>query len=302
MQTWVLPTDAEGQAQQQLTASQAGQYRLSYKLTDGKNHTIEGGYLFTVIGEGFDSSQFRFNHLELVPEKADYAPGEKVKLQINTDRAGSTVLLFVRPANGVYLPPRVIRMDGKSAVAEVEVTKKDMPNFFVEAVAVADGRVYTEVRQITVPPEKRVLDVEVIPSAATYRPGQKAKVKIKLTDAQGKPFVGSTVVAIYDKSVEYISGGSNVPEIKEFFWKWQRHHSPNTESNLGRTFNNLIPPNTIGMGDLGIFGRSVAEEYSKDKAMEQEDGEGILDLNGAGGVGYGAAAPRRGDCSGRYGP
>ena len=111
-------------------------------------------------------------------------------------------------------------------MAEIEVTKKDMPNFFVEAVAVADGRVYTEVRQITVPPEKRVLDVEVIPSAATYKPGQKAKVKIKLTDAQGKPFVGSTVVAIYDKSVEYISGGSNVPEIKEFFWKWQRHHYP----------------------------------------------------------------------------
>ena len=28
------------------------------------------------------------------------------------------------------------------------------------------------------------------------------------------------------------------------------------------------------MGDLGIFGGSVAEEYSKDKAMEQDDGEG----------------------------
>ena len=168
----------------------------------------------------------------MIPERADYAPGEKVKLQINTDRAGSTVLLFLRPANGVYTPPQVIRMDGKSALAEIEVTRKDMPNFFVEAVAVADGRVYTEVRQITVPPEKRVLNVQVIPSAATYRPGQKAKVKIKLTDAQGKPFVGSTVVAVYDKSVEYISGGSNVPEIKEFFWKWRRHHWPHTESNL----------------------------------------------------------------------
>ena len=33
VQTWPLPTDQEGQARQQLTASQAGQYRLSYKLT-----------------------------------------------------------------------------------------------------------------------------------------------------------------------------------------------------------------------------------------------------------------------------
>ena len=58
-------------------------------------------------------------------------------------------------------------------------------------------------------------------------------MKIKLTDSAGKPFVGSTVVAIYDKSVEYISGGSNVPEIKEFFWKWRRHHNPQTESQPG---------------------------------------------------------------------
>ena len=46
---------------------------------------------------------------------------------------------------------------------------------------------------------------------------RKAKVNLKLTDSAGKPFVGSTVVAIYDKSVEYISGGSNVEDIKVFF-------------------------------------------------------------------------------------
>ena len=57
VQTWTLPTDQEGQAQEQMTASQAGQYRISYKLTDAKQHTIEGGYLLTVIGEGFQSAR-----------------------------------------------------------------------------------------------------------------------------------------------------------------------------------------------------------------------------------------------------
>ena len=171
VQTWKLDTDAEGQAQQQLTASQAGQYRLSYKVTDAKKHTIEGGYIFTIIGEGFDSAQFRFNHLELVPDKADYAPGDKVKLQINTDRAGSTVLLFARPTNGVYLKPTLIHLDGKSTVREIEVVKRDMPNFFVEAVTVADGRVYTETREIVVPPENRVLNIEVKPLAQVRSTG-----------------------------------------------------------------------------------------------------------------------------------
>ena len=77
----------------------------------------------------------------LAGDDAEYRPGDRVKLMINTNRTGGTVLLFVRPANGVYLPPMVIRLDGKSTVQEIAVVKKDMPNFFIEAVTVADGKV-----------------------------------------------------------------------------------------------------------------------------------------------------------------
>jgi hypothetical protein len=41
---------------------------------------------------------------------------------------------------------------------EISVLKKDMPNFFVEALTISDGKVYTETREIVVPPEKRVLE------------------------------------------------------------------------------------------------------------------------------------------------
>jgi uncharacterized protein YfaS (alpha-2-macroglobulin family) len=291
VQTWKLDTNAEGTATQQITASQAGQYRISYKLTCeeaagpppgadkdanyAKISTGEGGYVFTVIGEGFDGSQFRFNHLELIPEKREYAPGEKVKLQINTDRPDATVLLFLRPANGVYLPPKIVSMKGKSAVEEIDVSKKDMPNFFVEAVTLADGKVYTELKEIVVPPEKRVLNVEIQPTKEAYKPGEKAKVKVKLTDFSGEPFVGSTVVAIYDKSLEYISGGSNVPEIKEFFWKWRRSHYPHTENSLERFFWRLVRPNTIDMNDLGVFGASVADELAAGEAVGFGGGGGL---------------------------
>jgi alpha-2-macroglobulin len=300
VQTWDLDTGVEGTARQQIRASQSGQYRLSYTLTDAKEHRIEGGYLFTIIGEGFDSAQFRFNAVELIPDKADYAPGEKVRLQINTDRAGGTVLLFVRPTNGIYLPPKVIRLTGKSVVEEIEVTKRDMPNFFVEAVVVADGRVYTEVKEIVVPPEKRVLAVDVEPSKEAYKPGEKAKVTLKLTDFTGEPFVGSTVVAIYDKSVEYISGGTNVPEIKEFFWKWRRHHHPQGENNLSWWFHNIVPPKQSGMGDLGVFGASVAEEMDELEDTMADGADAVAMGGGFGGRpafragGFGLASPQMG--------
>ncbi len=277
--TQELATNEEGLAHAQLVAAKPGQYRISYKLTDANEHVIEGGYVLTVIGTAFDGSDYRFNAVELIPDKREYQPGDKVKLMINTNRTGGTVLLFARPSNGVYLPPKVVRLEGKSTVEEIAVVKRDMPNFFVEALSIADGKVHTETKEIVVPPEKRVLSVEIAPSSPTYRPGQKAEVKLKLTDFYGNPFVGSTVVAIYDKSVEYISGGTNVPEIKAFFWKWRRHHHPQTEASLDRGSGNLIPPNTIGMNDIGLFGATAVDEVATNGAK-------ALALSGhAGGMG-----------------
>ena len=259
-QEWELDTDADGRAEIDIKASAGGQYRLAYSVTDADGHTIEGGYLFVIRGDGFDGSEFQFNDLELIADKAEYKPGETVNLLINTNRVGSTVLLFVRPEGGIYAgPPQVLRLDGKSTVATVEVAQGDMPNFFIEAMTVAGGDVHTIVQQIVVPPEKRVLNVEVQPDADDYLPGAAANVTLKLTDVDGKPFVGSMVMSIYDRAVEYISGGSNVPEIREFFWKWTRNHHPQTEHNLERWVGNLLKQGETAMGNLGVFGEIVTE-------------------------------------------
>jgi len=264
---WDVDTDQDGRAAMQIRAASKGQYRLAYKLSDSKDHTIEGGYLFTIVGEGFDGKDYRFNEIELVPEKGDYAAGETVKLQVNANHSGGTVLLFVRPTNGVYLKPEIIKLDGKSTVAEIKVSKKDMPNFYVEAMTVSGGRIHTTTKEIIVPPEKRILNVDVIPSKTAYKPGEKAKMKIHVTDFTGENYSGQTVVSIYDKSVEYIASATT-PDIKEFFWKWRRRHNPQREDNLVKHSGNINLRNQPGMSFLGVFGHSVADEF---EAMESED-------------------------------
>ena len=276
-QKWNLDTDAQGRAQIQIKAAVAGQYRLSYQVTDSKKHALEGGYVFCVSGEGFDGGPFRFNDLELVTDKREYKPGEPVRLMVNTNRAGGTVVLFARPANGVYRSPKLVRLAGKSAVEAIEVVKKDMPNFFIEAFTVSDGKVYTETREIVVPPESRVLNVEITPSTpavqsasvekgapVAYKPGEKAKFKLKLSEMNGEPFAGSAVVSIYDKAVEYISGGSNVQEIKSFFWKWRRSHQPSTESSVTRSGSHIARANEPYMHYLGVFGALALPEDAGD--------------------------------------
>ncbi|MFV0444001.1 MAG: alpha-2-macroglobulin family protein, partial [Planctomycetaceae bacterium] len=292
-QEWDLDPNADGAAAQEIKASEPGQYRLSYVVEspEKKDETkssgvaaegdrsglstldsplsIEGGYLFVIRGDGFDGSEFQFNDLELVTDKTEYSPGDKVQLLINTNRVGSSVLLFLRPANGLYAGrPQLIKLNGKSTTVEVDVIQKDMPNFFVEAVTIAAGKVHTVVREVIVPPEQRVLNVEVLPNQASYLPGAEAKVRVKVTDDKGEAYVGSVVLAAYDRALEYISGGSNVPEIRAFFWKWRRQHHPQTEDNLDDWFWNLVKSGELTMQNLGAFGDLVAdtEEKAKDKS------------------------------------
>jgi hypothetical protein len=71
--------------------------------------------------------------------------------------------------------------------------------------------VFLQTREIVVPPESRVVNVEVLPSRMGYKTGynprKNAKAKLPLTDENGEPVVGSAVVSIYDKSVAYVTGG-----------------------------------------------------------------------------------------------
>ncbi|MFM7739367.1 MAG: alpha-2-macroglobulin family protein, partial [Planctomycetota bacterium] len=291
VQTWDLAVPETGEVTQALKASEPGQYRLSLVVDDGQGHSFEGGQMLVVMGQGFDGAAFRFNDLEIITDKPEYAPGETVRLLINTNRTESTVLLWLRPANGNYgTRPKVLRLEGKSTVVDVAVEKGDMPNFYIEATTISDARFHSAVRNVVVPPEKRVIDVAIEPSQTKYTPGAEAKVRVKLTGPDGKPFVGSVVMTMYDRAVEYISGGSNVPEIREFFWKWVRSHYPQSESNLGRMFGNLYRPNTIPMNDLGVFGDQVADYQREDGPMGGGLGGGV----GGGGVGRKMAARRGG--------
>ena len=287
---WDVGTNPEGRASQQIKAGQSGQYRLVYDVTDAKGNTIQGGYVFVVRGAGkFDDRGFRFNDLELVADKREYQPGDRVRLMVNANRENSTVLLFLRPANGMYLPPKVVRLNGKSALEEIEIVKKDMPNFFVEALTVSGGKVFTQAREVVVPPENRVVNVQVLPNKTGYKPGEKAKVAIKLTDGNGEPIVGAAVVSLYDKSVEYVSGGSNVPEIKAFFWKWRRQHRQVMENSL-RHEAPIQRSNEVAMAYLGQFGHMVADLPMEEQMEFAQNGPGGARGRG-GAVAPSAAAP-----------
>ncbi len=249
LQSWDASTDVAGSGTLKMVMPKSGQFRIAVTITDTEGHKQEGGCVLFVRGQTEDGRTYRFNDLELITDKRDYQPGDMVRLQINTNRADSTVLLFVRPVNGICSKPVVLKLQGKSIVHELKIERKDMPNIFVEALTIADGRMHAEIREIVVPPEQRVADVQVLPSAERYRPGQEATVRLKLTDINGKPFVGNTVLSVYDASLEYIAA-SSIPEIRSFFWNVRRYHNLYNESTLQLRSGPLQLPGEVPMQPL----------------------------------------------------
>ena len=224
VQNWPVEATTDALLEQRFSASAPGQYLLGYALTDATGRTEEGGVVFSVVGLGDDGRAYRFNALELIPDKAEYAPGENVRLLINTERADSTVMLFVRARNGLVPRPQILRLKGKSTVVEIPVEETDKPNFFVEAYTMANGVFHSIIREIIVPPEKKILNVDVLPDKTTYKPGSKGSLQLRVTDQQGTPVKGSLVVTVYDRSLDYIAGGGVWQDIRSFFWKWKWQH------------------------------------------------------------------------------
>jgi uncharacterized protein YfaS (alpha-2-macroglobulin family) len=247
-----------------ITLARGGQYRLAARLKDDAGHEVEGTTFFTVRGAGFeDGREFRFDDLELITEKEEYAPGEDVEVTINTNQAGSTVALFVRAQNGVYPDPVWLRMDGKSSTHRFRLTAADQPNLFIEAFTVREARVHRVTRQIIVPPRKRIATVELLPDAETYLPGQESKVRVRVKDAEGRPFSGQVVLTAYDKALEYISGGSNQADIRPFFWGWKRSHHPRMEDSLREVETGMLKEGERPMQQLGAFGGDVADQEER---------------------------------------
>ena len=256
IQSWPIETDAEGQVRQKFAAPVTGQYRLASSLAFNGGEPAEGATILNVHGPGRDDPKaWKFGPLELVSDKTDYKPGETLKLRVNSDRENANVWLFLHIAGSAGREARRIRLDGKSLEVEVPLTLKDMPNMFIEGITVHGAKVHKAVKQVLLPPVSKMIEVTLEPAKPKVKPQEKSSLRVTLKDAEGKPVTGTTVLAIYDKSLEAITGGSNVGPIHENFWKWKNnYHGYGGGNSLPDSPGNLLRPNVVGMESLGQFG------------------------------------------------
>ncbi len=273
IQSFPVETDAQGEVKQRFAAPATGQYRLAASLSFKDGDPAEGATILNVHGPGrVDPADWHFGPLEIIADKPSHAPGETAKLRVNSDKDNANVWLFLHIAGSAGREARRIQLDGKSLEVDVPLDLRDMPNMFIEGVSVHGAKVHTAVRQILLPPVSKVIEVTLEPAKSRVKPRETSALRVTLRDAEGKPVTGTAVLTVYDKSLEAITGGSNVGKIHENFWTWKNSYYPaQSADSIPHSPGNLLRPKTVGMQSLGRFGD-----------------EGRYAAKGMGGGGFGA--------------
>ncbi len=232
---WKARTDSRGVLTFRVRQERSGQLEICFETPDAWGGMVKGYGLVWICGRDFDGRFHRFNDLELITDKRTYEPGDICRLMINTKRANSYVLFSDNVDNGHLLSWRLLHLPGRHIVVDVPVTKERRPNFFVEATTVSAQRLHEQVKRICVPPEERLIAIDVKTDGNEYEPGGKAQVTVKATDDEGKPVSAQLCLSAFDKSVLAIQP-EYTPDIRKFFHGHVRTHSVRAATNLTERF------------------------------------------------------------------
>lgn len=270
VQSWDIAPGTDAPARIEARPTQAGYYRLVCALADERGRQSQGERRFHVAGSGAKPG-YHFDALEIETDRLEYTPGDNAGLLIGFSRPDATVLLFPRAEAGCVGAPRLVRLAQGAALETLAIEYADMPGIFVEALCVADARAHSAVRQIRVPPRGRILEMDAAPERDTLAPGDEAVLDLALRDAEGRPFQGAAVVSVYDRALEYIGADIAPPDIRAFFWKWNRYHSARNEHNLDRIGLIWHKRGEKTMAALGAFGNIVARENADGIDAQKRD-------------------------------
>jgi uncharacterized protein YfaS (alpha-2-macroglobulin family) len=199
-----IGTDAAGACLARLPSLTEGQYRASFQTTDSRNQRVSANAVFWVHGPKFLGKDYRLVNLEIIPDRTTYAVGDVAHLLVHVAQPNTRILFSDDIREGWLQTHRFIDIVNHVAVIDIPIEERYVPNFFVGATAVGNGRVTSDTCEVLVPPGNDLLQVRLQSNKQVYRPGEQAEVRVALSNAGGKPSAGQITLAVYDKAVTYI--------------------------------------------------------------------------------------------------
>ena len=200
------------------TPSAGGTYIVSLTATDSRGRPVSTNFYRWATGKDWvpwnDESQFK---MDLVPDRSRYSVGDTATVLFASPFTDAEAWVTVEREG--LIEQRRLKLTAGSTTLKFPITEKYPPNAFV-SVLVARGRsappgplddpgrptIRVGYAELRVTPEVKRLRLEVNPEQAEYRPGDSARVRLKVADQEARGQRAEVTLWAVDQGVLALTG------------------------------------------------------------------------------------------------
>ncbi len=200
------------------TPRAGGSYTVSLSAVDSRGRKAATSFGRWAVGAGWvpwnDEGKFK---MDVVPDRERYSVGDTATVLLASPFTDAEAWVTVERER--VIEQRRIRITSGTHTLRIPITEAFAPNAFVSVIVVRGrsappgtvddpGRPTLRVgyAELRVVPEVKRLAVEVAPLAPEYRPGDTARVRVRVRDAAGRPQAGEVTLWAVDEGVLSLTG------------------------------------------------------------------------------------------------
>ena len=267
-----LKTDAEGNASLDFKPEREGYYRFAWLSEDDiPNRPPEPIRTETTVWVANNATTdlgYRHGGVEIIAVKDTFRAGSEAPVMLVANSPDRYVLFTVEGEDLYHY--RLVHITGTVKLVDLFVEEKYVPNIYLSAAMVSDRQIFTDTKQVIVPPTKHFLTVDVKPDRSQYQPQNEGQFIVTTSDHEGKPVSAEVAFSLVDESVFYIQQ-DYAGDPRQFFFGTKRGQQIQTQSTMNqKSYAKLVK------GEKEELIEQAEYDRRKDKA--QADGD-LLEKN-----------------------
>ncbi|MEE8269977.1 MAG: alpha-2-macroglobulin family protein, partial [Nitrospinaceae bacterium] len=228
--TRTVKTDVKGEAEMTFTPGKEGYYRIAWSSqANKKTLPVKGETTVWVASNATTELGYRHSGLEIIVDKDTFRAGQKAPVMLVTPTSDRYVLFSVE-ADDLY-SYQLVHLTGTVKLIQLDIKEKHVPNVFLNGVMVSDHQIYSDRKQVVVPPVKNFLDVSVKLDRDQYQPREKGTLTVTARNHKGKPVSAEVAVGLVDEAVYYIQKELAL-DPRQFFYGQKRPQRIRTQSSF----------------------------------------------------------------------
>ena len=222
--TRTLKTDTNGLAEITFTPERDGYYRVAWVSEDivpkRPPQPIRAETTIWVASGQTTELGYRHGGVEIIADKDTFRVGSEAPVMLVANSPDRYVLFTVEGEDLYHY--RLVHITGTVKLLDLFVEEKYVPNVFLSAAMVSDRQMFTDTKQVIVPPTKNFLTVEVKPDQAQYQPRDEGTFTVTTKNDEGRPVSAEVALSLVDESVFYIQS-DYAGDPRQFYFGMKRN-------------------------------------------------------------------------------